>query len=76
MMARWNIETATDDILLPFLQHKGVSNIAQYFITSQIFYYTDVNLKTTYNEQFSSFQSQSKHIPTMISNIEAKLGQI
>lgn len=38
-------------------------------------YYTDIDFKTRFDEEMESHTVSSVQLPTMISNIEAKLGE-
>ncbi|XP_064392618.1 GPI transamidase component PIG-S-like isoform X2 [Halichondria panicea] len=72
----WNIEEATQQVLMPFLEHPGVASLGKYSISSQVFYYTDVKFKSRKNKAGLGYHILSSQLPPMISSIESKLGSL
>lgn len=71
-VSEWNIDSSTDQLLLPFLEHKDIKKIANFTISSQMLYFTDVEFIT--NEDINHHTVSPAHVPHMISKVDAKLG--
>lgn len=75
--ASWDIEAATEEILLPFLQHPGVASLGNFTVSSQVFFYTDVKFQASpgvSQNGSQSFRVFTTQLPVMISSVESKLG--
>ncbi|CAI8047231.1 GPI transamidase component PIG-S [Geodia barretti] len=71
----WNIEDATDRVLMPFLNHPGIARLANFTISSQVFHYTDLKFSPQRSKSGGYYVS-STSLPPMISSVESKLGSL
>ncbi|XP_011410130.2 PREDICTED: GPI transamidase component PIG-S-like [Amphimedon queenslandica] len=71
-VSEWNIDISTNQLLLPFLKHNNIKKIANFTISSQLLYFTDVEFMTS--EDINCHTVSPAHVPHMISKVDAKLG--